>query len=91
MPGIRTTVIDKNSGLTEINEAKIKENSNVREQMDSVYLPPPCSPDEVSKLKEWVTCYKNGIVVDRFVSAKKAQDYCDRGLADKWKKETIES
>jgi hypothetical protein len=91
MPGVRTTIIDKNSGVTEIHEAKSKENLNVREQMDSAYLPPPRSPDEVPKLTEWFTCYKNGKVVDRFVSAKKAQDYCDRGFADRWEKETIKS
>jgi hypothetical protein len=91
MPGIRTTITDKNSGVTEIRESRPKENSNVREQMDSAYLPPPCSPDEAPKLTELFTCYKNGIAVERFVSAKRAQDYCDKGLADKWEKETIKS
>jgi hypothetical protein len=74
MPGIRTTIIDKNSGA-----------------VDFAYLPPPCSPDEIPKLTEWFTCYRNGVAVERFVSAKRAQDYCDRGLADNWKKETIKS
>jgi hypothetical protein len=91
MPGVRTTIIDKNSGVTEIHEVKPKESPNVREQMDSAYLSPPRSPDEVPKLTEWFTCYKNGITVERFVSAKRAQDYCDKGLADKWEKETIKS
>jgi hypothetical protein len=59
--------------------------------MDSAYLSPPRSPDEVPKLTEWFTCYKNGKVVDRFVSAKRDQDYCDRGFADRWEKETIKS
>jgi hypothetical protein len=91
MPGIRTTIIDKNSGVAEIHETKSKDTSNVREQMDSAYLPPPCSPDKVPKLKEWFTCYRNEITVERFVSAKQAQDYCDRGFADRWEKETIKS
>jgi hypothetical protein len=91
MPGVRTAIIDKNSGITEIHEAKQKENSNVREQMDSAYLLPPCSPNEMPKLTEWFTCYKNGTVVERFISVKRAQDYCDRGIADKWEKEIIKS
>jgi hypothetical protein len=89
MPRVRTTIIDKNSGATEIHEVKPKEPSNVRDQMDSAYLPRP--PDEVPKLTEWFTCYKNGTAVERFVSAKRAQDYCDKGLADRWEKETIKS
>jgi hypothetical protein len=88
MPGVRTTIIDKNSGVAEIHESKPKENSNVREQMDSAYLPPR-SPDEMPKLTEWFVCYKNEKVVEWFVSAKMAQDYCNRGLADKWEKESI--
>jgi hypothetical protein len=91
MPGVRTTIIDKNSGVTEIHEVKSKEKFNVREQMDSAYLPPPCPPDEIPKLTEWFTCYKKGMAVERFVSAKRAQDYCDKGLADSWEKETIKS
>jgi hypothetical protein len=91
MPGVRTTIIDKNSGTAEIHEGKPKEYSNVQKQMDSAYLPPPCSLDEIPKLTEWFACYKNGAVVERFVSAQKAQDYCDRGLADGWEKETIKS
>jgi hypothetical protein len=91
MPGVRTTVINKNSGVAEIHEAKPKDNLNIQEKVDFAYLPPPCSPDEMPKLTEWFVCYKNGKVVERFVSAKMAQDYCDRGLADRWEKETIKS
>jgi hypothetical protein len=91
MSGVRITITDKNSGVTEIRESRPKENSDVREQVDSAYLPPPYSPDEIPKLTEWFVCYKNGKVIERFVSAKRAQDYCDIGLADKWEKETIKS
>jgi hypothetical protein len=91
MPGVRTTVIDKISGTIETHEVKPKENINDRDQIDPAYLPPPRSPDEIPKLTELFTCYKSGIAVERFVSAKSAQDYCDKGFADKWEKETIKS
>jgi hypothetical protein len=91
MPGIRTTIIDKDSGVTEIHETKPKENLNIKEQMDSACFSFPCSPDKNRKLTEWFTCYRNNVVIERFVSAKKAQEYCDRGFADKWEKETIKS
>jgi hypothetical protein len=91
VPGVRTTFIDKKSGTSEIREAKPMEGSNTQEQMDSAYLPPPCSPDEMPKLTEWFVCYKNGTIVERLVSAERSQEYCDRGLADRWEKETIKS
>jgi hypothetical protein len=91
MPEVRTTVIDKNFGVAEIHETKPNENPNVRKQTDSAYLPPPRFPDEVAKLTEWFTCYRNGVVVEHFVLAEQAQDYCNKGFADKWEKETIKS
>jgi hypothetical protein len=91
MPGVKTTLIDKNSGTAEIRENKPGENSNAREQAGSAYFPPPRAPDEIPKLKEWFACYKNGILIERFVSEIRAQEYCDRGLSDRWEKEAIKS
>jgi hypothetical protein len=91
MPGMRTTITDKTSGRIETHGFGSREDCNVREQMDSAHLPPPRPPDEVPKLTEWFSCYKDNEVVERFVSELRAQEYCDRGLADRWEKEPIKS
>jgi hypothetical protein len=73
MPGIKTTIIDKDSGAIETLGG------------EAMSLPKPI--DEIPTLTEWWACYRNNKIVNKFITEEHAKNYCNRGFADSYKKE----